>query len=213
MLIEVLHPPINPSSAWKCVALEAIDHCNGDVPADDRDFRWILNLEGGLFHEGRLNAPIFGSQNVIRLAGGEYFFQTALRADGRLLYKRTGGGKNDKDLRRIGAIAKASVFLFTGQQVVMRWNDGSQEQVLTLTKTPGTTYEIYIQNAPLYQPSSGPEIYHDELVEYYKVIPTTGAKFQLTPIPPATPVGEEPPGEEGSPDIPCQVMVLDGPTD
>lgn len=228
---EKAPPPI----AWKCITLDPIDYTTGDGPPKgppDEDFRWILNLEGGLFHGRELNPAVFGTQHVIKLQGGQYFFQTARKSDGRLSYIRTGGGKPDMTFKKIGAIARASVFLLENQGVMLSWQDGSQEEdrVLTLTKsTQGSTYEIYIENTPLYEdldPSSDLSK-HDELIEYYKVIPEIpqSARFKFAPPPPHPRIvngesapdsdtvdsaGNEPP-EAGSPSIPCQIMTLDGP--
>lgn len=239
MTIEV-SPAVASPAAFKCVTLDPVNYETGEG-APDNDFRWILNLEGPLFHERELNPSIFGTQHVIKLQGGEFFFQTALRADSRLDYVRKGGGKTDLRLKRIGAIASASVFLAANQSVVLRWKDGTQEadRVLTLTKSAqGATYEIYVENTPLYTEldPSNPSV-HDELIEYYKVIPEIppmpmSARFRLEPsfptfegesAPGPSPAGsgeyrpsesgegEPPEGEEGSPSIPCQVMTLDGP--
>ncbi len=227
MLIEVINPVAPSPAAWKCITLDPIDYETGNAPPPrDQDFRWILNLEGTQFHERELNSPLFNSQHVIRLRGGEYFFRTAARASAQFVYKRSGGGKGDKTFRRIGAIASASVFLDTNQSVVLRWQDGTQEEdrVLTLTKTPDTTYEIYIENTPLFQVTPPPaELENrDELIEFYKVIqaippvpPLT--RFKFAPDIPEDGLGPESDSahpiesEKGSPSIPCQVMRLDGP--
>jgi hypothetical protein len=55
----------------------------------------------------------------------------------------------------------------------------------------------------------------DELAEYYKMLPEIPqtipnqppARFKLVPVIPDTPA----PGDKGTPDIPCQVMMLNGP--
>jgi hypothetical protein len=221
MLIEVV-PNVASPAAFGCRTFDTINYESGLGPPNnppDEDFRWILNLEGPLFHERELNPAIFGSHQVIRLVGGEYFFQTAARASGQLEYVRSGGGKSDATLRRIGAIASASVFLGANQSVVLRWQDTTQEldRVLTLTRAQGVTYEIYISNTPLYE-ELDPQAdlsHRDELIEYYKVVseisrtppPPDGPRFQLVPriVPVAHPL------ETGSPSIPCQVINLNGP--
>lgn len=223
LLIEV-KTPVGSPKAWKCLTLDSINYESGEAPPNnppDEDFRWILNLEGVHFHEKDLDPPIFKSQNVIRLKGGEFFFQTAARTNRDFLFRRTDGGKSPKDFRRIGAIAKASVFLDRNQSIVLSWQDGTREQdrVLTLTKSDNCTYEIYIDNSPLFQetpiPADLPKC--EELIEYYKVIPEIPPtvptmppqRFKLTPTPDDPLPGA---GQAGSPSIPCQVLVLDGRT-
>lgn len=203
-------PP--PPAAWKCITNDPIDYTAG-TGAPDEDFRWMLNLEGRLFHQKKLKPDIFGTQHVLKLQGGQYFFHTALRMDRRLTFTRTGGGLDDLELKGIGAIASASVFLAEEQSVVLRWNDCSEERTLTLTKSEDATYEIYIENTPLFvevDPSNLSK--HEELSQYYKVIreissTSLSAAFSLVPS------RDSDLGETGSPSIPCQAMILDGTLD
>ncbi len=237
------NPAVASPAALSCKTLDSINYETGANPPPDEDFRWILNLEGINFHEKELRPAVFGSQNVIRLRGGEYFFRTAVRANNDFIFKRSGGGKDPKDFRRIGAIARASLFLANNQGVKLSWQDGTQEEdrVLTLTKATGSTYEIYIENTPLYRNAPNPNQSQfpefDELIEYYRVVteilPTTlgtsPARFKLIPTrSPIVPLveGESAPdsglagsdagelreAQKGSPAIPCQVMTLDGPS-
>lgn len=202
-------PP--PPAAWKCITLDPLDYTAG-TGAPDEDFRWMLNLEGGLFHKRKLKPVVFGTQHVIKLQGGEYFFQTALRMDRHLTLTRVGGGLDEMEFKGVGAIASASVFLVENQSIVLRWNDGNEERTLTLTKSNDATYEIYVENTPLFVQMDPLNLSrHEELIHYYKVIQeisstTRGAGFSLVP-------SRDPAfaGETGSPSIPCQAMILDGP--
>jgi len=205
MTIEV-SPPADTRAAWKCISPDPVDHVTGD--GAPTDFRWMLNLEGRLFHDMDLRPNIFDTQHTIKLQNGEYFFFTARRSHDRLNFVRKEGGKSDLILKRIGAIARASVFLVQDQSVLLKWNDGVQERICTLTKSlAGATHEIYIENTPLFiQPNPMDLSQFEELTHYYKVIPeiSAGARFKLEPMPIAG-------GDVGSPDIPCQPMTLDGP--
>jgi hypothetical protein len=199
-------------AVFKMVTVEPINYANGTGSRED-DFRWILNLEGGLFHGDELNPVIFPGQNVIKLHDGQYYFRTAVRSEPRYQYRRMNGGKPEFVFRTIGAIASASVFLEENQSLVMEWQDGTQEdgRILSLSKMENTVYEIYIENTPLFadEPTQGDLPNFDELVEYYKVIPgviaSPNRRFKLVP---ELFVGG---GDLGSPDIPCQVLTLDGP--
>lgn len=216
MLIEVRSlPGAAPvvSAAYKLVTDDPIDYGNPNSTAAD-DFRWILNLEGDLFHDAVLNAPVFNSQNVIRMRGGEYNFKTASRPNARWIYHRRGGSQPDRRMDSIGAIACADVYLERDQRLVMKWQDDTQEEDRALSlpkKTDGTHYEIYIENTPLYlDPPVGAAIPdREELKEYYKLFPgippELGKRFALVPelLNPLI--------EAGSPEIPCQVVTLDGP--
>lgn len=186
-----------------------------DPQAAEQDFRWIINMEGGLFHGDLLNCSVFNTHNFIELRGGEYYFYTALRSGPGLKFTRKGGRKRDLDFRRIGAVIGANVFLNENglQSLTVKWNNGVEgaDKVLTLSKpTGGASHEIYIENTPLYQETTlTPPPTHSELIEYYKVLPDItdeNAKFNLEPSAEPLPGG----GDTGSPDIPCQSVVLDG---
>lgn len=206
-----IDPPQIPY-AFKCVSPEVVDPEAGTGPP--YDFRWLLNLEGNLFHHDRQLTPtIFGTQNVITLQDGQFFFDTARRSDARLVFERTGGGKNLATLRRIGAVARANAFLAGNQSVVLQWHDGNRQRELRLTKADSVTYEIYIENTPLYVQVNPSDLgnptalaLYEELNHYYKVIGEIPAamQFKLTPKPAPGP-------QAGSPTIPCQVIILDGP--
>lgn len=218
ILIEVVGgaAPVAPAAFKLVTANGPLDLKNPAQGTRADDFRWMLNLEGPQFHNEVLNAPIFGSQNVIRLRNGEYHFRTAARVDPRFQYRRSGGGQDDATFGSIGVVAAASVLLSENQSLVMRWQDGTREddRVLTLSKVPGIQYEIYIENSPLFlDPPTPAELAgRDELIEYYKLLPGVpafplGRRFSL--VPEGAPVPVE--TDEGSPSVPCQVVTLDGP--
>jgi hypothetical protein len=200
-------PVQSPRIAWKCVADTTINYQHDTVtPADD--FRWILNMEGDQFHNSALTCSAFGTQHVIRLENGEYFFRTGVRAPAGLKYVRELGGQNPTPFRRIGAIARASLFLQSTQTLNVRWNDGFNEQLLALDKpVTNSTHEIYIENTPLFIPRHI-QLGHDELLEYYKVFPGVAGNARFT----FESVDEGGGGfDKGTPTIPCQVMRLDEP--
>ena len=218
MRIEVVGgaAPAAPAAFKLVTANGPLDLKNPAEGTRPDDFRWMLNLEGPQFHNAVLNAPIFGSQNVIRLRNGEYYFRTAARVGRRFRYRRSGGGQGEATFGSIGVVAAASVFLADSQALVMHWQDGTREddRVLTLDKVPGTHYEIYIENSPLFldPPTPAELASRDELIEYYKLLPGVpafplGRRFRLVPEP--APVPDD--GDLGSPSVPCQVVTLDEP--
>lgn len=198
---------IDTRAAWKCVSNDAVDPVQGGG-APPQDFRWILNLEGSLFHNSLLQCPLFGTQNSIKLTNGEYFFRTGVRSGSNLKYVRRRAAANPTDFRRIGAVARASVFLNQTQSLVMTWRDATAEQTLALGKPPTNgIHEIYVENTPLFIPETS-AIGHDELVEYYKVLPGVNQADRFT----LHSERENPgPFDKGTPTIPCQVIRLDEP--
>ncbi len=205
-----LNPVADPVAAWKCVMEEPIDYVGGT--GNPTDFRWILNLEGQAFHGTNLTPDIFDSQHVITLKGGEYYFRTGARSSTHLNFKRSGGGKGDFTFKRIGAVARASLYLVQDQSVYLKWIHDGAERTLTLTKSmPDERHEIYIENTPLYDYTANDLEKHEELKEFYKMIPTIpdGERFTLKAFDPTAPTPND--GELGTPSIPCQVMRLDHP--
>ncbi len=199
-------PPQSPRIVWKCVADTTINYQH-DIHTPVDDFRWILNMEGDQFHNSPLTSNVFGTQHVIKLENGEYFFRTGVRAPAGLKYVRELGGQNPTDFRGIGAIARASLFLQASQTLTVGWNDGLNERLLSLDKPAlHSTHEIYIENTPLFLRRSD-QLGHDELLEYYKIFPGVNSTAQFT-------FESEDEGDgnfdKGTPTIPCQVMRLDG---
>jgi DNA-binding ferritin-like protein len=97
------------------------------------------------------------------------------------------------------------------QSVVMKWVHEGAERALTLTQSAGVRHEIYIENTPLYDWQTDELERHEELAEYYKLIAGIEEenRFTLTPVRPEEVAGND--GDFGTPDIPCQVIRLDGP--
>jgi hypothetical protein len=78
---------------------------------------------------------------------------------------------------------------------------------LTKPEHEGTYYEVYVINDPLYEDEDEPKS-HDELAEYYKVLPTvpTGDRFKMEVEFPQ-PV----PHDKGTSKTPCMPVVISGP--
>ncbi len=209
MTIEVRPTEGTVPLAWNCISETAPDTNSGLTTAlsSEQDFRWILNLEGNLFHNSTLSCPLFQNrQHVIRLQHGEYFFRTGVRAPAGLKYTRRPPPQNPPEFRRIGAIARASVFLNPSESIVIAWNDGTGERELPLGSVPNGFHEIYVEHTPLFL-DPNVAIGHDELAEYYKVLDVPQAsRFTFTTV------RENPsPFDKGTPTIPCQIVRLDEP--
>ena len=208
MLFEVQgEEPVVAPAAYKVVTDAPIDFSN-PLSTRAEDFRWILNVEGPMFHNKALNPPGFASQNVIRLRGAEYYFRTAARPHKKLQYHRSGGVLDNATFSTIGSVASASVFLDPAQSLVMQWQDGRREEdrFLPLEQSDDTRYEIYIENTPLCLDKPGEQdlARMDEFVHYYKILDVPAdERFSVVP--------SFVPGQAGSPDVPCQVVTGDGP--
>lgn len=210
--VEAGPTPVVPA-AFKLVGNDTINFADRrSAPKDD--FRWILNVEGPLFHNRRLNFPGFASQNVIRLHKGEYYFKTAAHPNKRLQYVRRGPGAAAEPVTwdTIGSVASASVFLENDQALIMKWRDGTRDEdrELVLEKNDKVRYEIYIENTPLFLDTPGeidlPRM--DEFIHYYKILDVPeGERFSVVPKMRPPEPGE---GQLGTPDVPCQVLTQDG---
>jgi hypothetical protein len=177
-------------------------------PASDgapEDFRWIVNLEGSLFHGHPLTVNTNATRPGITIKNGIYYFHTAARKTGPIT--RTGGGEVDQELTAIASIAAASLSLGS-QPAVVTWTRGTSH-TLKLHKVAGTSYEIYIDNSPLFMDPGSPP--HNELHEYYGVLSGFGDKFDLD-FHTTSLVGT---GKfdtmRSSPNIPCQAIALETP--
>ncbi len=198
--------PVVPA-AFKLVGNAPINYQDAASARKD-DFRWILNVEGPLFHERPLNFPGFASQNVIRLRQGEYYFKTAAHPNDRLQYVRSGGGQPNVTFDTIGSVASASVFLSQHQALIMKWRDGTRDEdrELVLEKSDDVRYEIYIENTPLFldTPAETDLPRMDEFIHYYKILDVPEAeRFSVVPKMRAG-------TGLGTPDVPCQVLTQDG---
>ena len=212
MLMEVLggeeEEPLVPAAFKLVTSDDPVDFSKLDGARPD-DFRWILNVEGPMFHNKALNPPGFASQNVIRLRGAEYYFKTAARPNDKLQYQRSGGGLDNATFRTIGSVACAGVFLRGIESFVITWKDGTREEdrMLILERLQNTRYEIYIENTPLCLDKPRPQdlARMDEFVHYYKILDVPSDE-RFSVVPQLTDVGDL-----GSPDVPCQVVTGDGP--
>jgi hypothetical protein len=98
----------------------------------------------------------------------------------------------------------------------MIWRQGSDIVTLPFMPPPvgvSFTYEVYVTNDPLFDPNAFSPVVspHDELAEYYRVLPGVRPqeRFTLTQLP-VTASPESPSGDRGSPRIPCMPVIGEG---
>jgi hypothetical protein len=112
-------------------------------------------------------------------------------------------------LAPFASVIGANIYLNAGRSVVMTWVQQGLLQTLELTKPEkeGLSYEIYVVNEPLYESEGSLLPGHDELMEYFKILPGAGERFELE-IPPSNP--SLPPLERGSTKTPCMAVIKGG---
>jgi hypothetical protein len=97
--------------------------------------------------------------------------------------------------------ARVDEDLVVAPRVLMLWRLNGRDVSLNLRKEAGVTYEIYITNEPLCQDDTiDAPFSHDELSEYYKILPLCpqGEQFIL----------KTPPPNRGSLRTPCMSVLL-----
>jgi hypothetical protein len=86
------------------------------------------------------------------------------------LQKKTPGSK-PKDLAEIASILGANIYLNPKEKVTLTWKQSGKNLKLDLEQSNDFTYEIYINNEPLYEDDSATAPTHDEFEEYYSILP------------------------------------------
>lgn len=117
---------------------EAFDRTRGI--GDERDARWLVDLEGPEFYQRRLPMNADQLSLVLRVPGSE-FHTKRLTAP---LMRRRGDGA----FQYFGRVADefaTDISLDEGDLVLRSKKTG--QEILKLKKKPGTTYEIIIENA------------------------------------------------------------------
>jgi hypothetical protein len=209
--------PVNPK-AFRYVNLENDD--------DEKDFRSVLN-----FRRLHRNPVVTGqpapspvtvkdakTRPGVRIDGGESVLYAARIKPGPI--KLINGKPPQPDLPKLAVIVGAKLYYGpTGVKAVI--SGGGLSQPLSLPKPPDgsqVSYEIYINNSPLFEPDAGP---HSEMREYYEVLQRTNGddippdeRFEIEfPAPQPPPLlGSEKftlEGNRASFRIPCMSSTVD----
>jgi hypothetical protein len=196
---------------------------------DESDFRWIINLEGSLFHRAPLSVVEGRTRPGVLLTDGDFCFHAAARLVRPIAITRN--GTTTSQIAAMASIIGASLHLEDGTEAVLSWRaagGASWDYPLEKPTAPDVTYEIYIDNSPLFEPQTGGGgASHSEMPEYYGVIRDEHGRdippeqqFDLAFLPTTATTGGDagpfvPP--RGStkfdlrccPRIPCQSVVLE----
>jgi hypothetical protein len=215
--IRVTNATSQPA-AYKYVPSPRFNPINPTGDEQDDDFRWVINLEGSNFHGRPLSVDTHKTRPGILIEGGVCYFYTALLRQGSIGV--TQGGANRPPLQGLAAIIGANLYLDNGSEAVVTCHAAGGDFVLPLgAPGGGVSYEIYIDNSPLFEDASSGHT-HSELKEYYGVIQgvPSGEQFNLV-FPNLAPDLQREGGEVrgslkfnnvGSARIPCQSITLDG---
>lgn len=141
-------------------------------------------------------------------------FYTAAKTNEKL---NVGLKKDDvvvvEKLAPFATVIGANIYLDAGSSVLVRWVLQGLPQVLELKKPEdeGVSYEIYVVNEPFFEGENSRLPRHDELREYFKILPEAKERFELKPpeIDPEEPEPEPDP-ERGSTTTPCMPVVKGG---
>jgi hypothetical protein len=158
---------------------------------------------------GFLNVDPLGARPSILLTDGTLY--TAAKTRPELTIKlKDATGAAVRDLPRFASLIGANISLDDESIVTVSWSQQGKPETLNLIKKPGTRYEIYVINDPLFENDSLPSENnpkHDEFKEYYKVLQVPSDKqFRLDVEVPQDVV----PPDRGSTRAPCMSVVISG---
>ena len=136
-------------------------------------------------------------------------FHTAFKFAPENIKVKLTRGTEIRTLDPFASLIAANIYLNEGEILVMNWRELGLSRTISLTtpKVEGTTYEVYIINDPLYEDEGEPKA-HDELGEYYKVLPSVSTadrfKMEVEFIQPVA-------SDKGTSKAPCMPVVVGGP--
>lgn len=147
-------------------------------------------------------APFGGRPSI--LFDEAIFYTADVVPDRAATLKKKKSGSVPKELPEFARIIGANIYLDTADRVVtLSWRQDGREVLLDLKKHASRTYEIYINNEPLYEDESALSPFkHDEFEQYYKILPRIQTEEQFIldfPRPP----------DRGSTRTPCMSVLLD----
>jgi len=166
-----------------------------------------IDLRSEEFHaSNELRIDLDATRPSIMIQDG--IFHTAARTSDKLKMKLRRGNKEERDMPSFATLIGANIYLEEGEALNLSWREMGIKKALSLKKSKeGATYEIYIINDPLFENPEAAKT-HDELAEYYKVLPTvpTDERLKLdVEFPQAAPA------ERGTSRTPCMPVVVGGP--
>lgn len=172
---------------------------NGNNPSSEGE---ELNLALNMFRIHDVpTGPVepIGGRPSILVEDGVFYTADTYPAGATLTKKKA--GSLPKPQSKFASVIGANIYLNAGQAVQMSWRPDGRDALLPLPKTANQSFEIYICNEPIFQDDSVQAPFaHDELSEYYKILPNipTDEQFVLTTPSPG----------QGSLRTPCMSVLL-----
>jgi hypothetical protein len=188
------------------------------VPAGVRRYDGVKTSEGDTLnlaidlnklHPGKTGVNEAEGQPSIFL--NDALFYSADQTDSALQVDLQRGGATVRPLTPFASIIGANIY---DRLVTVEWRLKGVLQTLMLTQpAAGFSYEIYVKNDPTFQPPPPPGIPpHDELREYYKLLPNVPVPEQFNllfrSIPPINLLSAKL-DDRGSIRIPCMSVIDD----
>lgn len=184
-----------------------------------------IDFESAGFHNGnpesgvdpRTNQPIhlldidpLGGRPSILLDDGTFYTAAKTRPDIEIRLQHPDG--SERVLPPFASLIGADVSLEDDSSLAIFWRQFGKLERLELKRAPGTWYEIYIVNDPLFENDSIANLErdpkHDEFREYYKILHRvpTDRQFRLNvALPP-----DNPALTRGSTRTPCMSIIKGG---
>jgi hypothetical protein len=160
---------------------------------DPKDFRWALDIEGTEFYNQQVTIKENQLGPVLHMTSGEFY----TKGKSRPMLRRQGDGT----FQLFGSVAEeiAADFHVAQGDVVLR-SAKSGKEIVRLSRKPGTSYEIILENQPETEGHMASMASNsDHFQYYYQVIAkpkTEWFEFKFA--------GDANHASPGSPDIPCQ---------
>jgi hypothetical protein len=168
-------------------------------PDGSETFRLAIDLESTMFHGKSIEVDEGGRPSILLNSG---IFYAAERTMPQMVINLKRGGS----VQQLGSFANligANISLGDKETLTIRWLDVGVVRALQLKRKEGSTYEIYINNDPLFvDPEAGEA--HDEFKEYYKILDSIPPeeRFELKVDPKSSP--------KGTPRTLCMTVVKGG---
>ena len=175
-----------------------------DVP-EGQSFRSVLDLFN--LHRGKTRVLAPAARPSIFMNDGVFYAADITAAGLTIDLFRL--GTFVRHLTPFASLLGANIY----NPATATWRQNGVVQSLKLDPLPtGSSYEIYVINDPLFQPPVPPGQEHDELQEYYKILPDVpqGEQFNLVfvQVPPGNALTRKT-DDRGSTRTPCMSVVDD----
>jgi hypothetical protein len=179
----------------------------GDPTPEGESLDMAIDLSE--LHPGQTGVLAAAGQPSIRM--NDAIFYCAERSDPELIVDLQRGGATVEELTPFTTILGANIY---SNLVTVEWRERGKLETLKLVRpAPEATFEIYIINDPLCEGPPKPGVpAHDELKEYYKLLPavTQADQFNLFIREIPEEEGEAVGAAKGSTRNPCMSVIDDG---